>query len=436
MEFRSIYEHGFARVAACTGRVAVADPDANAEMVLRQARECAEEGVAVALFPELTLTGYSIEDLLLQDAVLDGVEAGAGDGGRRRPPTCCRCSCSARRCATATGSTTARSPSTAAASSASSRSPIRRPTASSTRAASSRPASASAARSASAGRTYPFGPDLLFAAEDVPGPRRPRRGLRGHVGPGPAERRGRARGRDRAAQPVRQPDHRRPGRGPQAAVPLRLLALPGRLRLLRRRPGRVDDRPRLGRPDHDLRERRAAGRDRALRRTATGARSPTSTSSCCCRSAGAWAPSTTTAARTATRTGAFRRVGFTLDPPGGDLGLRRAVERFPFVPADPERLELDCYEAYNIQVAGAPAAAAGDRRPEGRDRRLRRPRLDAGADRRRPGDGPRRAPAQRHPRLHAAGLRHQRGHQEQRAPADGRARRHRRGDRHPPDGAS
>ena len=26
------------------------------------------------------------------------------------------------------------------------------------------------------------------------------------------------------------------------------------------------------------------------------------------------------------------------------------VERFPFVPADPERLAQDCYEAYNIQV--------------------------------------------------------------------------------------
>src|SRR5688500_10046163 len=75
MNFRSLYGHGFARVAACTGRVAIADPPANAETVLRLARECSEEGVAVALFPELCLTGYSIEDLLLQDAVLDDVEA-------------------------------------------------------------------------------------------------------------------------------------------------------------------------------------------------------------------------------------------------------------------------------------------------------------------------------------------------------------------------
>src|SRR4051794_38361151 len=74
MGFHSIYEHGFARVAACTGRVAIADPSVNAELVLRSARECSAEGVLVALFPELTLTGYSLEDLVLQDAVLDDVE--------------------------------------------------------------------------------------------------------------------------------------------------------------------------------------------------------------------------------------------------------------------------------------------------------------------------------------------------------------------------
>src|SRR5918998_3232797 len=74
MNFRSIYQHGFARVAACTGRVAIADPRANADLVLRHARACDEDGVAVAVLPELCLTGYSIEDLLLQDAVLDAVE--------------------------------------------------------------------------------------------------------------------------------------------------------------------------------------------------------------------------------------------------------------------------------------------------------------------------------------------------------------------------
>jgi NAD+ synthase (glutamine-hydrolysing) len=48
----------------------------------------------------------------------------------------------------------------------------------------------------------------------------------------------------------------------------------------------------------------------------------------------------------------FRRIGFRLDPPAGDIGLRRQIERFPFVPSDPARLEQDCYEGYNIQVAG------------------------------------------------------------------------------------
>jgi NAD+ synthase (glutamine-hydrolysing) len=51
-------------------------------------------------------------------------------------------------------------------------------------------------------------------------------------------------------------------------------------------------------------------------------------------------------------TNSFRRIDFRLDPPTGDIGLLRNIERFPFVPADPQRLEQDCYEAYNIQVAG------------------------------------------------------------------------------------
>ena len=39
-----------------------------------------------------------------------------------------------------------------------------------------------------------------------------------------------------------------------------------------------------------------------------------------------------------------------LSPPDRDLGLRRPLERFPFVPSDPARLSQDCYEAYAIQV--------------------------------------------------------------------------------------
>ncbi|MGB0437701.1 MAG: nitrilase-related carbon-nitrogen hydrolase, partial [Mycobacterium sp.] len=74
MDFYSAYQHGFVRVAACTQHTAIGDPVANAESVLAAARDCAAEGVALAVFPELTLSGYSIEDILLQDALLDAVQ--------------------------------------------------------------------------------------------------------------------------------------------------------------------------------------------------------------------------------------------------------------------------------------------------------------------------------------------------------------------------
>ena len=46
----------------------------------------------------------------------------------------------------------------------------------------------------------------------------------------------------------------------------------------------------------------------------------------------------------------FRRIGFTHRPSREDIGLERAVRRFPFVPNDPAKRDADCYEAYNIQV--------------------------------------------------------------------------------------
>lgn len=70
---RSIYQEGFVRVAACTTACVLADPEANAEALIQVARTCAERSVAVVAFPELALSGYSIEDLFLQDVVLDAV---------------------------------------------------------------------------------------------------------------------------------------------------------------------------------------------------------------------------------------------------------------------------------------------------------------------------------------------------------------------------
>lgn len=46
MNFKSIYGHGFVRLAACSPRLAVADPTSNVKAILSQASECHQRGVA------------------------------------------------------------------------------------------------------------------------------------------------------------------------------------------------------------------------------------------------------------------------------------------------------------------------------------------------------------------------------------------------------
>jgi NAD+ synthase (glutamine-hydrolysing) len=72
--FKSLYAHGFVRVAACAPVVAPADPAANADAILKFWREADAEKAAILLTPELSLSGYAIDDLLLQEALLDAVE--------------------------------------------------------------------------------------------------------------------------------------------------------------------------------------------------------------------------------------------------------------------------------------------------------------------------------------------------------------------------
>ena len=233
------------------------------------------------------------------------------------------------------------------------------------------------------------GPTCCSRPTDLPGLRAARRDLRGHVGAGAARarrRRWRARrcwptcpaARSRSAAP--RTARCWPARRRRAAWPP--TSTPRRVRASRRTDLAWDGQTMIWENGVLLAEseRFPKGERRS--------RSPTSTSTCCVRSGCGWARSTTTAATTRPGWSRFRRIEFRLDPPAGDIGLRREVERFPFVPADPARLEQDCYEAYNIQVAGPGAAAARAELPEGRDRGVRRPGLDARADRRRPGDGP------------------------------------------------
>jgi NAD+ synthase (glutamine-hydrolysing) len=73
MTFASLYSHGFARLATAVPHVRIGEPAFNAERTLTLARRASEERASVVIFPELGLSGYSIDDLLHQTALLDSV---------------------------------------------------------------------------------------------------------------------------------------------------------------------------------------------------------------------------------------------------------------------------------------------------------------------------------------------------------------------------
>ena len=350
MNFRSVYQHGFARVAACTGRIAIADPPANAEVVLRLARECAGEGVAVAVFPELNLTGYSIEDLLHQDAVLDGVEDAVatvleGSAGLlpilvfgaplRHRHRIYNCAIVAHR-----GRVLGVAPKSYL--------PTYREFYERRQIA---PGDDERGEIRLGGIDVPFGPNLLFAADDVPGlvlhaevcedlwvpmPPSSEAALAGAtvllnlsgspITVGRAEDR-KLMCRAQSSRCLAAYVYAAAGQGESTTD----LSWDGQTTIfengvLLAETDRFPDGDRRAVADVDLdllrQERMRMGTFDDNRRTH------------------------------AARVGEFRRIPFTLGPPDADVGFRRHVERFPFVPSDVELLELDCYEAYNIQVAG------------------------------------------------------------------------------------
>src|SRR4029079_9607403 len=77
--FFSLYTHGFVRVAVCVPHLRVADPVFNSTRTIALAKVASAKGVAVALFPELGISAYSLDDLLQQDALLDGTLAGIAE---------------------------------------------------------------------------------------------------------------------------------------------------------------------------------------------------------------------------------------------------------------------------------------------------------------------------------------------------------------------
>ncbi|MEV0711411.1 NAD(+) synthase [Nocardia aurea] len=69
LPFDSLYRHGFARVAVAVPRIRVADPAFNLTHTLDLAREAAERGAVLTVFPELGLSSYTADDLFHQDAL-------------------------------------------------------------------------------------------------------------------------------------------------------------------------------------------------------------------------------------------------------------------------------------------------------------------------------------------------------------------------------
>jgi NAD+ synthase (glutamine-hydrolysing) len=350
VDFHSAYRHGFVRVAACTHHTTLADPAANAESVLRMARDCHDDGVALAVFPELTLSGYSIEDILLQDGLLDAVEVALADvvaaSTELLPVLVVGAPLRHRHRVYNTAVVIHRG--TVLGVVPKSYLPNYREFYERRQMAAGDDVGGTIR---AAGADVPFGPDLLFAATDltnfvlhvevcedmwVPIPPSAEAALAGAtvlanlsgspITIGRADDR-KLLARSASSRCLAAYVYSAAGEGESTTD----LAWDGQTMIYengvllaeserfpkgeRRSVADVDtdllcaERLRMGTFDDNRRHHGA-------------------------------------------RVDAFRRVEFVVDPPAGDIGLLREVERFPFVPSDPARLQQDCYEAYNIQVSG------------------------------------------------------------------------------------
>jgi NAD+ synthase (glutamine-hydrolysing) len=75
--------HGFLRVAAAVPQLRVADCAHNVERILHLMGRAEAEGVAVVVFPELCLTGYTCADLFLQTTLQHGAVEALAELARR-----------------------------------------------------------------------------------------------------------------------------------------------------------------------------------------------------------------------------------------------------------------------------------------------------------------------------------------------------------------
>ena len=348
MSFHAIYRHGFARVAACTTRCTLAAPAANAAAILDAARRCDAAGAALAVFPELSLSGYAIDDLHLQDALLDAVERAVGTlleaSAALRPVLLVGAPLRHGRRVFNTALAIHRGRLLGV---------VPKVYLPNYREFYERRWFASGAGTEGgeitlAGQRAPFGPDLIFAAEDVAGlvmhaeicedfwvpvPPSSEAALAGatvlanlsasNITVGKADTR-RLLCQSQSARCLAAYLYAAAGVGESTTD----LAWDGQVSIFEngailKESDRFPEADQVVLADIDLDLLR---QERARQ--------------------GSFDDNQRQHARD------FRTVPFRLDPPMEDIGFERSLERFPFVPANPERLSQDCYEAYNIQVSG------------------------------------------------------------------------------------
>jgi NAD+ synthase (glutamine-hydrolysing) len=354
MDFYSAYGQGFVRLAACTIHTAIGEPATNAETVLQIARECHDEGVGLAVFPELTLSGYSIEDILMQDALLAAVEDALLDvvaaSADLLPVLVVGAPLRYHHRIYNTAVVIHRGRVLGVA--PKSYLPTYREFYERRQMAPGD--DVRGVIRMGRGDTVaevPFGPDLLFAASDLPG-------FVLHV---------------EICEDMFVPIP------PSAEAALAGATVLANLSGSPITIGRAEDRCLLARS--------ASSRCLAAYVYSAAGEGESTTDLAWDGQTMIWENGVQLAGSERFPKGArrsvadvdlellrserlrmgtfddnrahygldpesFRRIEFLLDPPAGDIGLRREVERFPFVPSDPARLEQDCYEAYNIQVSG------------------------------------------------------------------------------------
>ncbi|MEP1420415.1 MAG: NAD(+) synthase [Erythrobacter sp.] len=73
--FYDMHTHGFVRVATATPCHRTSDVAYNVKGILAEAKKASEQNVDLVVYPELCISSYAIDDLLLQNAILDASEA-------------------------------------------------------------------------------------------------------------------------------------------------------------------------------------------------------------------------------------------------------------------------------------------------------------------------------------------------------------------------